>query len=40
MPLAHPNGLPGWIWLSCIVAFCVAFWTGVGFGIGALVSTF
>jgi len=27
---------PGWVWLGCIV-FGIAVWTGVGFGIRALI---
>jgi hypothetical protein len=29
--------LPGWSWLGCMV-FGIAVWTGVGFGIRALVA--
>jgi len=29
--------LPGWSWLGCIV-FGIAVWTGVGFGIRALIA--
>jgi len=31
-----PYRRPGWIWLGCIV-FGIAVWTGVGFGIRALI---
>jgi hypothetical protein len=34
---AVPFRRPGWIWLGCIV-FGIAFWTGAGFGIRALVA--
>jgi hypothetical protein len=35
---AVPYRRPGyWIWLGCIV-FCIAFWTGAGFGIRELIA--